>query len=113
ALTATNAPDAARCADVRSRLDALSEHAASWERRLRLWRRRHRELRRIVRGRLAPLRRTDHFIYQPLIGIWPMQRGSSAVHEDAAAMAELRTRLTAYMEKAVREAKVRTSWTDP
>jgi (1->4)-alpha-D-glucan 1-alpha-D-glucosylmutase len=28
-------------------------------------------------------------------------------------MAELRTRLTAYMEKAIREAKVRTSWTDP
>jgi (1->4)-alpha-D-glucan 1-alpha-D-glucosylmutase len=113
ALNATNTHDTKRSADVRSRLDALSEHPASWERRLRLWRRRHRELRRIVRGRLTPMRRTDHFIYQALIGIWPMQGRGGAVHEDAAAMAELRTRLTAYMEKAIREAKVRTSWTDP
>jgi (1->4)-alpha-D-glucan 1-alpha-D-glucosylmutase len=111
ALNATNTHDTKRSADVRSRLDALSEHAASWERRLRMWRRRHRELRRLVRGRLAPTRTTDHFIYQALIGIWPI--GGGAVHEDAPKMAELRERLTAYIEKAQREAKVSTSWTDP
>jgi (1->4)-alpha-D-glucan 1-alpha-D-glucosylmutase len=65
----------------------------------------------MVRGRLAPTRTTDHFIYQALVGIWPI--GSGTVHEDSAAVAELRARLTAYMEKAVREAKVSTSWTDP
>jgi (1->4)-alpha-D-glucan 1-alpha-D-glucosylmutase len=113
ALNATNTHDTKRSADVRSRLDALSEHSASWERRLRMWRRRHRELRRMVRGRLAPTRTTDHFIYQALVGIWPLGPEGVAVHEDAAVMAELRTRLTAYMEKAVREAKVSTSWTDP
>jgi (1->4)-alpha-D-glucan 1-alpha-D-glucosylmutase len=113
ALNATNTHDTKRSADVRSRLDALSEHAASWERRLRLWRRRHRALRRMVRGRLAPLRTTDHFIYQALVGIWPLAAGGVPAHEDAAMMAELRERLTAYIEKAVREAKVRTSWTDP
>jgi (1->4)-alpha-D-glucan 1-alpha-D-glucosylmutase len=113
ALNATNTHDTKRSADVRSRLDALSEHAASWERRLRLWRRRHRELRRMVRGRLAPLRTTDHFIYQALVGIWPLGPGGVAAHENAALVAELRERLTAYMAKAVREAKVRTSWTDP
>jgi (1->4)-alpha-D-glucan 1-alpha-D-glucosylmutase len=111
ALNATNTHDTKRSADVRSRLDALSEHTASWERRLRMWRRRHRELRRIVRGRLAPTRTTDHFIYQALLGIWPI--GGGAVHEDEAALAELRERLTAYIQKAVREAKVSTSWTDP
>ena len=66
ALNATNTHDTKRSADVRARLDALSEHAASWERRLRLWRRRHRALRRLVRGRLAPTRTTDYFIYQAL-----------------------------------------------
>src|SRR5688572_4805149 len=111
ALNATNTPDTKRSADVRSRLDALSEHPASWERRIRLWRRRHRALRRIVRGRLAPTRTTDYFIYQALVGIWPI--GSGTVHEDAVAVTELRTRLTEYIEKAVREAKVSTSWTDP
>jgi (1->4)-alpha-D-glucan 1-alpha-D-glucosylmutase len=113
ALNATNTHDTKRSADVRSRLDALSEHAASWERRLRMWRRRHRALRRMVRGRLAPTRTTDHFIYQALVGLWPLGPGGVAVHEDAAMMAELRERLTAYIEKAVREAKVSTSWTDP
>ena len=111
ALNATNTHDTKRSADVRSRLDALSEHSASWERRLRLWRRRHRTLRRLVRGRLAPTRTTDHFIYQALVGIWPI--GSGTVHEDPVAVADLRERLTAYIEKAVREAKVSTSWTDP
>ncbi|HEU4723215.1 MAG TPA: malto-oligosyltrehalose synthase [Gemmatimonadaceae bacterium] len=111
ALNATNTHDTKRSADVRSRLDALSEHPASWERRLRLWRRRHRELRRIVRGRLAPTRTTDNFIYQALVGVWPI--GTGTVHEDAAAVAELRERLTAYIQKALREAKVSTSWTDP
>jgi (1->4)-alpha-D-glucan 1-alpha-D-glucosylmutase len=111
ALNATNTHDTKRSADVRARLDALSEHATSWERRLRLWRRRHRGLRRLVRGRLVPTRTTDNFIYQALVGIWPI--GGGAVHEDGVAVGELRERLTAYVEKAVREAKVNTSWIDP
>jgi (1->4)-alpha-D-glucan 1-alpha-D-glucosylmutase len=113
ALNATNTHDTKRSADVRSRLDALSEHAASWERRLRMWRRRHRRLQTMVRGRLAPLRTTDHFIYQALVGIWPLDTNATPVHENAELLAVLRERLTAYILKAVREAKVRTSWTDP
>jgi (1->4)-alpha-D-glucan 1-alpha-D-glucosylmutase len=111
ALNATNTHDTKRSADVRSRLDALSEHVPAWERRLRMWRRRHRELRVLVRGRLAPTRTTDHFIYQALIGIWPI--GAAGVQDDEACLAELRERLTGYIQKAVREAKVSTSWTDP
>jgi (1->4)-alpha-D-glucan 1-alpha-D-glucosylmutase len=111
ALNATNTHDTKRSADVRARLDALSEHAPSWMRRLRLWRRRHRPLRRIVRGRLAPLRTTDNFIYQALVGVWPI--GAGAIQDDAPLLAELAERLTRYIEKAVREAKLRTSWTDP
>jgi (1->4)-alpha-D-glucan 1-alpha-D-glucosylmutase len=113
ALNATNTHDTKRSADVRSRLDALSEHAPSWERRLRMWRRRHRALQTMVRGRLAPTRTTDHFIYQALVGIWPMDGGATPVHENGVVLAALRERLTAYILKAVREAKVSTSWTDP
>jgi (1->4)-alpha-D-glucan 1-alpha-D-glucosylmutase len=111
ALNATNTHDTKRSADVRSRLDALSEHGPAWERRLRMWRRRHRVLRRLVGGRLAPTRTTDHFIYQALVGIWPI--GAGAIQDDDAVLAELGHRLTAYIQKAVREAKVSTSWTDP
>jgi (1->4)-alpha-D-glucan 1-alpha-D-glucosylmutase len=113
ALNATNTHDTKRSADVRSRLDALSEHAPSWERRLRMWRRRHRALQTMVRGRLAPTRTTDHFIYQALVGIWPTGEGTTAIHENAGVLGALRERLTAYIQKAVREAKVSTSWTDP
>jgi (1->4)-alpha-D-glucan 1-alpha-D-glucosylmutase len=111
ALNATNTHDTKRSADVRARLDALSEHAAMWERRLRMWRRRHRALRTLVRGRLAPTRTTDNFIYQALVGLWPI--GVRDVQEDDACRADLEARLTAYIQKAVREAKVSTSWTDP
>jgi (1->4)-alpha-D-glucan 1-alpha-D-glucosylmutase len=113
ALNATNTHDTKRSADVRSRLDALSEHAPAWERRLRLWRRRHRAMRILVRGRLAPTRTTDHFIYQALVGIWPLGVGGVPVHENAELLRGLCERLTRYIQKAVREAKVSTSWTDP
>lgn len=113
ALNATNTHDTKRSADVRSRLDALSEHAPAWERRLRMWRRRHRALQTMVRGRLAPTRTTDHFIYQALVGIWPILADGAPVHENDEIMNALRERLSAYIRKAVREAKVSTSWTDP
>jgi (1->4)-alpha-D-glucan 1-alpha-D-glucosylmutase len=45
------------------------------------------------------------------VGIWPI--GGGSVHEDAETLGALRERLTAYIRKAVREAKVSTSWTDP
>ncbi|HET9010626.1 MAG TPA: hypothetical protein VFN38_02380, partial [Gemmatimonadaceae bacterium] len=104
--------DTKRSADVRARLDALSEHPAAWERRLRRWRRHHRPLQTLVAGRLAPSRATDNFIYQALVGLWPIGSGVRATDDDRW-LAELKTRLTAYIQKAVREAKVSTSWTDP
>lgn len=107
-LNALNTHDTKRSADVRARLDALSENPRGWARRLRAWRRRNRSLHVLVRGRLTPLRRTDDFIYQALIGIWP-----SGATPSGEQLTELRDRLSAYMLKAVREAKLRTSWTDP
>ena len=112
ALNATNTHDTKRSADVRSRLDALSENAAAWERSLRRWRRHHRALQTLVGGRLAPTRATDNFIYQALVGLWPVGSGVRVTDDDAW-LAELRDRLTTYITKAVREAKVSTSWTDP
>jgi (1->4)-alpha-D-glucan 1-alpha-D-glucosylmutase len=116
ALNATNTHDTKRSADVRSRLDALSENSAVWGRRLAHWRRHHRGLRSLVRGKLAPTRTTDHFIYQALVGIWPIGAAPSRDgdrDDDDRRLGELRNRLTTYIQKAVREAKVSTSWTDP
>ncbi len=107
-LNALNTHDTKRSGDVRARLDAISENPRTWARRLRAWRRRNRSLHTLVRGKLTPLRRTDDFIYQALIGLWPA--GGDMAREQ---LDELRERLSAYMLKAVREAKLRTSWTDP
>ena len=112
ALNATNTHDTKRSADVRARLDALSENPAAWDRRLRRWRRHHRALQSLVAGRLAPTRATDNFIYQALVGVWPAGSGVRAT-DDEQWLAELKERLTTYIQKAVREAKVSTSWTDP
>ena len=109
-LNATNTHDTKRSADVRARLDALSEHAAEWERVLRRWRRVHRDARTLVKGRMAPGSSTDDFVYQALLGLWPL---TGARLDDDAWLAELRERLTEYLQKAMREAKVSTSWTDP
>jgi (1->4)-alpha-D-glucan 1-alpha-D-glucosylmutase len=107
-LNALNTHDTKRSADVRARLDAISENPLAWSRRLRAWRRKNRPLHELVRGRLTPLRRTDDFIYQALIGLWP-----AGAEPRGKELEELRERLKAYMLKAVREAKLRTSWTDP
>ncbi|HEY2026179.1 MAG TPA: malto-oligosyltrehalose synthase [Gemmatimonadaceae bacterium] len=112
ALNATNTHDTKRSADVRARLDVLSEAPASWERHLRQWRRRNRGMQTLVAGRLAPTRTTDNFIYQAMIGVWPVGAKVRATDDDRW-LGELRERLTAYVRKAVREAKVSTSWTDP
>jgi (1->4)-alpha-D-glucan 1-alpha-D-glucosylmutase len=112
ALNATNTHDTKRSADVRARLDALSENPAEWERRLHRWRRHHKGLQTLVSGRLAPTKATDNFIYQALVGLWPVGAGVRATDDDAW-LGELKERLTAYIQKAVREAKVSTSWTDP
>ena len=109
-LNATNTHDTKRSADVRARLDALSEHAGEWERVLRRWRRVHRDSRTLVKGRMAPSRSADDFVYQALLGLWPL---TGARLDDDEWLGELRNRLTEYLQKAMREAKVSTSWTDP
>lgn len=50
---------------------------------------------------------TGLFLWQNIIGVWPAD-GRSAV-----SVPELRERLHAYAEKAVRESGARTSWNDP
>jgi (1->4)-alpha-D-glucan 1-alpha-D-glucosylmutase len=117
-LNATNTHDTKRSADARARLDALTEHPMTWMRALRRWRRWHRPLRAFVKGRFAPTRAADDFIYQSLVGIWPLTK--AVVPSQARDLvpppewlSSLRERMTTYMLKAVREAKVSTSWTDP
>jgi (1->4)-alpha-D-glucan 1-alpha-D-glucosylmutase len=85
--------DTKRSGDVRARISLLAEMPEAWERAAGRWARRNE---RHKRGGW-PDRNAEYLLYQTLVGAWPI---------DAARARE-------YMAKAVREAKVHTSWTDP
>ncbi|HKW11050.1 MAG TPA: malto-oligosyltrehalose synthase [Gemmatimonadaceae bacterium] len=114
-LTCVNTHDTKRSADLRARLDVLTECAADWRRGVARWRRLNHRHRSTVKGRLAPDTNTEYVVYQTLIGIWPTPRPGRRADDlpDRAWFDSARTRLEQYMLKAVREAKTRTSWTDP
>ena len=114
-LVCTNTHDTKRSADVRARLDALSEVPRDWQRVVRRWRRLNAKHRRTVRGRIAPDPNTEYLFYQTLVAIWPGQRPGRRVDDlpDRAWRDAACERLVRYMLKAAREAKLRTSWTDP
>lgn len=86
--------DSKRSEDVRARLYALSEIPERWETLVRLWTRRHAAHRRAGPW---PDAATEYLIYQTLVGAWPLSL----------------ERAHAYFEKAAREARIHTCWTDP
>jgi len=106
-MLAVTTHDTKRTADVRSRLDVLADLPGEWSGRLDYWRRLNLPHKRSVRGRRLPDPSTVHHLFQAMVGIWP----SSPVGPGA--LDELHGRIAGYMLKAVREAKLRTSWTDP
>jgi (1->4)-alpha-D-glucan 1-alpha-D-glucosylmutase len=105
-MLATSTHDTKRSEDVRARLAVLSEMTTPWRDAVRRWMRINRTRKHEVDGAPAPDSNDEYHFYQTLIGSWPLPE------PDAAGMAEYRTRIEAYMIKAVREAKVHTSWTD-
>jgi (1->4)-alpha-D-glucan 1-alpha-D-glucosylmutase len=64
-------------------------------------------LRREIDGGPAPSPNDEYLLYQTLLGAWPWGGGNGGMLE------EFRDRIKAYMQKAMREAQVNTSWTDP
>ena len=75
-----------------------------WRKTIDRWNRMNRSRKREVDGRRAPSRNDEYLFYQTLIGCWPLEE------LDAAASTAFRERIQAYMIKAAREAKLRTSW---
>lgn len=106
--------DTKRSADVRARLAVLSELPDSWDAALARWSRLNRDLRRRVAGEPAPDAQTELLLYQTLVGVWPCPEPEAPARDlPARQRAVLSERVEAYMAKAMREAKRRTSWIDP
>jgi (1->4)-alpha-D-glucan 1-alpha-D-glucosylmutase len=92
-LLTTQTHDAKRSADVRARIDALSSMPDEWAAHVGRW----FELTDSHRDGGAPDDVERYFLFQTLVGAWPI--GAE--------------RIEAYMEKALREAKRNTNWTEP
>ena len=103
-LLCTSTHDTKRSADVRARLDVLSEMPDEWMRAVRGWRRLLARRRVSTRRGTAPDAATEWLLFQSMLGIWPL---------DDSEPSTVRDRILEYMRKATREAKVRTSWTSP
>jgi (1->4)-alpha-D-glucan 1-alpha-D-glucosylmutase len=107
-LLATATHDTKRGEDARARLYALSEAPSVWADAVSRWRGMHTSLVEPLAGGPAPEPDTEWLLYQALAGVWP----AGAKRLDAAELAALSQRFEAYVEKALREAKVRTDWAD-
>lgn len=97
ALSTLSTHDTKRSEDVRARLNVLSEADTLWFYKVRAWHTMNEPHRAQVHGQPVPAPNEEYHLFQCMLGAWPI---------DAA-------RLSAYMRKATREAKVHTSWTEP
>jgi (1->4)-alpha-D-glucan 1-alpha-D-glucosylmutase len=86
-LLVTQTHDTKRSGDVRARIGALSTMAEEWAALAEGW----------VRAADAPDEHSSYLVLQTLVGALPIEAD----------------RLEAYVEKALREAKLRTTWAEP
>ena len=106
ALSAMSTHDTKRSEDVRARLNVLSEIPEEWAHHVRRWGEVNARFRAEVKGAMAPHPNDEYLIYQTLVGAWPLEPAAEEIEAFIG-------RVQAYMRKAMREAKVRSSWTDP
>jgi (1->4)-alpha-D-glucan 1-alpha-D-glucosylmutase len=107
ALTPTSTHDTKRDEDVRARINVLSEIPRRWEQAVFRW----REQNSVHRARLdedeVPDANEEYLLYQTLVGTWPLDSLDGRVRPDFV------ERIRAYLLKAIKEAKLRTSWISP
>jgi (1->4)-alpha-D-glucan 1-alpha-D-glucosylmutase len=93
AMLTTSTHDTKRGEDMRARISLLSEIPVQWSRTVRRW----AEINQACWGDAERDANAEYLLYQTLVGAWPIEI----------------ERVSDYMLKAVREAKVHTSWTSP
>ncbi|HMJ04672.1 MAG TPA: malto-oligosyltrehalose synthase [Chthoniobacterales bacterium] len=109
-LLATSTHDTKRSEDVRARMVALAEIPRVWQKSLQRWRTINRRAKRQVNETAAPDANEEYLLYQTLLGTWPIDLAGTAAPR---ATPEYITRIQEYMAKALKEAKVNTSWIQP
>jgi (1->4)-alpha-D-glucan 1-alpha-D-glucosylmutase len=93
-LLVTQTHDTKRGGDVRARIGVLTWMGEEWRERVLAWRALNAGLRD---GSFGPDANEEYLIYQTLVGAWPIEPVE---------------RLDGYLEKALREAKVNSTWVE-
>ncbi len=100
AMTTLSTHDTKRGEDTRARLAVLTEIPDRWGEHVETW----HEVTVGLRTELGPDRLDEELIWQTLVGLWPLDGGRDP---------SLDERVSAYVVKAMREAKRHTSWVEP
>ncbi len=103
-LNSTSTHDTKRGEDVRARLNVISEMPREWSDKVRLWNKFNQPLKKNVRGIDVPDRNDEYFLYQTLVGAYPL------LDEEHETFIQ---RVKEYIQKSVREAKVFSAWISP
>jgi len=106
-MLATATHDTKRGEDVRMRIAAISELPDLWRKNLRRWQTLNRRAKRSIEEALAPDSNEEYLLYQTLLGTWPGEFDDRNRHGDYV------RRIQEYMIKALKEAKVNSSWIQP
>ncbi len=107
-MIGTSTHDTKRGDDVRARIDVLSEIPDAWARAVRQWMRLNASARTTMADGPAPDRNDEYLFYQTLVGVWPPEAKDAPL--PAEAPRSIVDRVMAYMQKAIKEAKIHTSW---
>jgi malto-oligosyltrehalose synthase/4-alpha-glucanotransferase len=122
ALNATSTHDTKRGEDVRSRLNVLTDVTDEWISNVQQWQTLNRDSKQNGSDNAdlpdegAPDPNDEYFIYQTLVGAYPMPATASAQEDiDAPSVdeADFPDRLTEYLQKAMREAKRNSTYEAP
>ncbi|MDT7778976.1 MAG: (1-_4)-alpha-D-glucan 1-alpha-D-glucosylmutase [Acidobacteriota bacterium] len=108
ALSATSTHDTKRGEDTRARINVLSEMPEEWNRAVHRWREMNRAKKALVEGAEVPDANEEYLLYQTLVGTWPLS--SDGDGGEYAGDGEYTRRVEEYMQKALKEAKLHTSW---
>jgi (1->4)-alpha-D-glucan 1-alpha-D-glucosylmutase len=108
-LLTTSTHDTKRGEDARARLYAISEAPQDWARCVTGWAEKNAPFVTGTEEDRAPSANDEWMFYQALAGAWPF--GLDLADKDA--LGALADRMAHFMMKAIKEAKVRTSWTGP
>ena len=108
ALSATSTHDTKRSEDARARLYAITEAPELWADAVKRWQSMNAGFKQMLDDGSAPEPAVEWMLYQALAGAWPCELETT----DRRGLQSLEDRFAAYVEKALREAKLRTNWGD-